>query len=111
MINAKDITGMIDHWLRTKPNGYRGSSYGAPLEQLRLHAQTTSVANSFIDKMKQDIPILNQLSSDQFGVFFSDQGFERKIITLKVGIIQIDLSTINQNSASLIGGTYNANAV
>lgn len=110
MINAKDVEGMIDHWLRTKPNGYRGSSYGAPLEKLRLHAQTTSVANAFIEKMKQDIPILNQLSSEQFGVFFSNQGFEKKVITLKVGTIQIDLSNVDQNALASIGDTYNANA-
>lgn len=110
MINAKDIEGMIDHWLRTKPNGYRGSSYGAPLEELRLNAQTASVANEFIAKMKRDIPILNQLSSDQFGVFFSNVGFETRRIALKVGTIQIDLSTVDQNSQSSSGDTYNANA-
>lgn len=110
MINAKEIEGMIDHWLRTKPNGYRGSSYGAPLEELRLHAQSTNIANEFISKMKRDIPILNQLSSDQFGVFFTNQGFEKKIVVLKVGQIQIDLSEVSQNALKSSGDTYNANA-
>lgn len=110
MINRSEILGMIDHWLRTPPNGYVGSSYGAPLEELLLYSQSTNIADNFINKMKSDLPILSQLNSTQFSIYTEEIGFEKKIVYFQVGTIAINLTQVSQDSLASSGETYNANA-
>jgi len=70
------------------------------------------VANEFINKMKQDIPILQQLSADQLALYSQNEGFETKVIYLKVGDVAINLNQIrdSQMSQSMQGETYDADA-
>lgn len=110
MIDTKKVITMIEHWIMTRPNGYIGSNYGAPLQELLLKSQSTNVANDFITKMKQDLPLLKTLDDSQFSIFSENVGFERKQIYLSVGDIAINLSKVNQNNELQTGATYNANA-
>ena len=110
MIRTKHIVDMVNHWMNTRPNGYFGSSYGAPLESLLLTAMTSDKADAFIAKMKEDIPILKQLSSDQFAIYSENSGFEKKIFYLKIGTISINLSTAASSSSLNSGETSSVDA-
>lgn len=113
MIITKHVIAMIEHWLTTPPNAYFGSSYGADLNGLLLRPLTSTIADSFIAKMKTDLPILSNLSSDQLALYTTTQGFEKKIIVLSVGDITLDLTHIAEQmkaNQQQSGETYDANA-
>lgn len=111
MIDRSDILAMLDHWLNTPVNGYFGSGYGADLNSLLLKSMTSDVADRFIEKMKRDLPILQQLDADQLAIYSTDQGFERKVIVLQVGDIAIDLTSAADNLKQKRGETYRVGAV
>lgn len=94
MIEAKHVLAMIEHWLYTPPNGYFGSSYGADLKRLLMNPMSTPIADSFVAKLKQDVPLLNDLD---ISVLSENLSFERKRIFLSVGTSGlIDISAIQQ---------------
>ena len=96
MILPEHIIAMLNHWLQTPANGYFGSSYGADLNSLLLRPLSTPTADIFIQKLKRDVPILNDLD---LGISSSDAGFERKQIYLTIGTQKlINLSQFQQNT-------------
>jgi len=68
-INAQDIQGMITHWLNTPVNGYLGSDYGSDAKSLLQKALHSGVADAFIAKMKQDIPILSVIPQENIALY------------------------------------------
>ena len=96
MILPEHIIAMLNHWLQTPVNGYFGSSYGADLNSLLLRPLSTATADIFIQKLKRDVPILNDLD---LGISSSNAGFERKQIYLTIGTKNlINLSQFQQNT-------------
>lgn len=96
MLNKKDIQGMLNHWLTTKPNGYFGSDYGCPLQELLLKRQSEKVQDSFFAKMRKDIPIISKLENQQINLFEHNAGYERKNLYLQVGEVFLNLDNIIQ---------------
>lgn len=96
MIVTSHIIDMINHWLSTPVNGYFGSDYGADINSMLLRPLDSDIADSFIAKMKRDIPILEKLDGNQLSLYADTQGFERKIIYLSVGSITINLNEVSQ---------------
>lgn len=111
MITAQHVIQMINHWLKTPPNGYVGSSYGADLNSLLLKALTSNVADAFIAKMKQDLPLLQTLNSEQLALYSESEGFETTRIYLRVGDININLNKVNDQRQQPNGETFDVNAV
>lgn len=68
-INADDIQGMITHWLSTPVNGYLGSDYGSDAKSLLQKALHSGNADSFIAKMKKDIPILSVIPQENIALY------------------------------------------
>ena len=60
--------------------------------------------------MKNDIPVLNQLSADELSLYSVNEGFETKVIYLKVGDVAINLNQIRDSRQSLQGETYDGDA-
>jgi len=112
MIDRNKIYAMLNHWFEAEINGYFGSPYGPDLNSLLLGPLDSPVANAFIAKMKNDIPVLNQLSADELSLYSVNEGFETKVIYLKVGDVAINLNQIrdSQMSQSLQGETYDVDA-
>ena len=112
MIDRNKILAMLDHWFNSEINGYFGSPYGPDLNSLLMGPLDSPVANEFINKMKQDIPILQQLSADQLALYSQNEGFETKVIYLKIGDVAINLNQVrdSQMSQSMQGETYDADA-
>lgn len=108
MITASHVVDMLNHWLQTPPNGYFGSSYGCDLNSLLLNPLSTPVADSFVAKLKQDIPLFAELD---ISVLSEDVGFERKNIFLSIGTdYLINLNSIEQRPLANGEETQDANS-
>jgi hypothetical protein len=68
-LTADDVQGMVTHWLRTDPNGYLGSGYGAPVADLLQTPMASGRAEAFLDKLRTDVPILAQLPEDAVNLY------------------------------------------
>ena len=111
MIDYPKIMAMIEHWLESEINGYFGSDYGPDFNSILLAPLSAPVANNFIENMKSDIPILKQLSADQLQLWSQDEGFETKVIYLRVGNqIAINLNQVRDMQLSRNGETYDVDA-
>ena len=60
-IKGEDIQKFVDHWLKTPVNGYLGSGYGQDLPALLQRPQADGSADDFVDKLREDIAIINAL--------------------------------------------------
>ncbi len=69
MITSKTILDMVEYWLNHPVNGKYGSDFGAPLYDLLMAPLDSRVADSFLIKMKKDLPILSELNSDQLALY------------------------------------------
>jgi hypothetical protein len=70
-IKGADIQNFVDHWLSCPVNGYLGSPYGQDLPALLQRPQADGAADEFLDKLREDIPIINALpegSTNLYGV-------------------------------------------
>lgn len=94
-----DIQRMIEHWLHTKPNGYIGVSYGRELQALLFKPMTDDSANTLLEWMKADMPILKQLSDANLSVVSQDLGFDKKQFFIQIGTILIPIETQNLDNA------------
>ena len=111
MIDYNKILAMIAHWLESEINGYIGSDYGPDFNSLFLAPLSAPVANTFIQKMKSDIPILKQLSADQFQMWAQDEGFETKIIYLRIGHhIENNINEVREKQLARNGETFDVDA-
>ena len=94
MIEAKHVVDMVVHWLETPVNGYFGSSYGADLNSLLLKPLATDIADKFVQKLKQDIPALQQVD---VSIYSQNIGFEQKRIFLEIGKVAVlNLNDVKQ---------------
>ena len=109
MIDEQLVKGMIEHWLTTPPNSYYGLSYGADIMPLLMQPLSMLVADSFMAKMKTDIPVLQKLSADALSLRAENIGFDKKMIYIQLGTILIEMGESIQTETTT-GGTFDANA-
>lgn len=83
-MKGQDIVEMIQHWLACPPNGYFGQDYGAPTAILLLNPLSAPVADEFIRKMRNDIPVLNLLGPDELAIEAHTQGHDIRLISIRV---------------------------
>jgi hypothetical protein len=57
-ITGKDIQDMVRHWLNVPVCGYLGSGYGQDIKALLQLPHSDGAPEAFLDKMRQDIPML-----------------------------------------------------
>ena len=111
MITAKTIINMVEYWLYHPVNGKYGSNFGAPLYALLMTPLDARVADSFLIKMKKDLPILSELNSDQLALYSQTEGFETVHIYLSIMNVKIDLNQIaDKLGTTVTGETYDINA-
>lgn len=89
MISADDIFNMVKHWLHTPPNGYLGSGYGSDPHSLLQQPNSSGLADSFIDKMFEDLPALKTLPRGSVNVYFEQASKERKILHIQVANVTV----------------------
>ena len=70
MITGSDITMMVNHWLRTPANSYLGSNYGSDIQSLlQRPLSDSSLANEFIRKLINDVPLLKILPNNSINLY------------------------------------------
>lgn len=109
MIDQTRVAKMIEHWLGTPPNGYYGLSYGADIMPLLMQPLSKPVADQFMQKMKQDIPVLEKLSANTLSLFSENIAFEQKRIYIQLGQIAIEVG-VSTSTGTTTGGAFDANA-
>lgn len=91
-ITGADIQAMVRHWLETPVNGYLGSGYGQDIKSLLMNPQAAGVADSFLAKLREDIPILQQLPPDSLNLYAVGTYPDKQTIVIEVGGTVIDLT-------------------
>lgn len=91
-VTAHEIQDMVRHWLRTPPNGYLGSSYGADIKALLQSPMSAGLADAFIDKMLEDVPILAALPAGTVNLYAEELSNDtlRLVIDLNGSLITVD---------------------
>ena len=89
VITSSDIFDMVTHWLNTPIEGYLGSDYGSDPKSLLLQPQKTGLADVFINKLRNDIPLL---ADADINVFFDQDGIDKKRLILDVAGQEIPIS-------------------
>jgi hypothetical protein len=62
---------MVSHWLSVPTHGYLGSGYGQDVKSLLQRPQADGSADEFLEKLQNDIPVLQVLppgSTNLYGV-------------------------------------------
>lgn len=93
-LNGDDIAGMVQHWLSTPVNGYLGSGYGSDIKSLLQQPNSSGLGDAFINKMLNDIPILQQMPRGSVNVYFEKVSKDRKRLLIEVGDVTIPTDEI-----------------
>lgn len=75
---------MIRHWLNTPVNGYLGSSYGADMKSMLQAPMRTGIADSFLAKLRVDVPLVATLPTGTLNVYAVDEGPDKRTIYIDV---------------------------
>lgn len=97
IFRADDIKRMIEHWLATPPNGYVGVSYGRNPKELLNSPMDDDTADTLLQWMREDMPILKQLSDNDLSVAHEEVNFETKQFYIQIGEILIPIKTETSN--------------
>jgi hypothetical protein len=87
VLTIERMFDMVRHWLNTPPNGYLGSGYGCDLKQLLQNPMSSAIADSFIAKLREDVPAVGALGEGMVNIYVDDtQGVvsETRIIYLEI---------------------------
>ena len=60
---------MVRHWLNTPVGSYLGSDYGNDAKSLLQRPLSEGVADAFLAKMRQDLPVLQALPAGALNVY------------------------------------------
>jgi hypothetical protein len=83
-ITKNDLIDMIRHWLNTPTGGYLGSGYGADVKAMLQSPMRTGIADSFLAKMRVDIPLVAALPASAINVYAVDEGPDKRTIFIDV---------------------------
>ena len=89
-ITARDLSGMVRHWLGCPPGGYLGSDYGSDVAALLQTPQSGGLADGLIAKARADVPLLAQ-APGAVDVFAQPVGVDQLAITMSVAGELIDV--------------------
>lgn len=101
IFKGEDIKQMIEHWLATPPNGYIGVSYGRNPRELLNKPMDEDTADTLLLWMREDMPILKQLSDNELKVVHEEVNFETKQFYIQIGEILLPIKT--ETSEDVVG--------
>lgn len=79
------VKRIFDHWFATPPNGYIGVRYARNVRQILLKPMSEDSSDLLLQWMKEDIPLLKNLSSDQLSIVSRNIDFDKKEYFVQVG--------------------------
>lgn len=75
---------MARHWLSCPPNGYLGSSYGAPVKDILQTPQQSGLVDDLIAKFQADVPLAQRAPSGAINVYSFAEGIDTKNVVFEV---------------------------
>lgn len=90
-ITAEDLQEMVAYCLATPPNGFLGCDYGPDVRSVLMTPMASGAADALIDKIRQDIPLLQVAPADTVNIFSYRAGFDKLGIVVEVAGKGIDL--------------------
>lgn len=98
LVTADEIVDMVTHWLQTMPNTFLGSDYGGVgiIKEILHKSMRSAVANSIIEKMKKDIPILSVMPSGMINIYMQDKAGRNDTKVLYIDVAS-NVITVDQN--------------
>ncbi len=83
-LDGHDVANMVEHWTETPMNGYLGSPYGQNIKSFLQQPQKAVAANSFIQKLRKDLDILQVLPPDAVNMYSVPKGTDGTEVVLSV---------------------------
>lgn len=93
IITAERILAMVRHHLACPPFGYLGSTYGSDVRRLLQQPFTGGLADSFLAKMREDLPILD-MAGVTLELGFKDEYPDKRHLILLVSDYEISLGEV-----------------
>ena len=90
-ILTSDVQEMIVHWLATMVDSILHSHYGNNSADLLHNPFSVGIADSFIAKLKNDIPILQVLPANLISIYSVNKHPDKKYIYLEIASTQFNL--------------------
>jgi hypothetical protein len=90
-ITTIDFQEMVSHWLATPPNGYLGSGYGSPLKDMLQTPMRSGLADSFLTKLRVDVPLAGALPPSALNVYVQDEAPDKRRIFIEASGQIIDI--------------------
>lgn len=97
-LNTDLIFRMVAHWWQTKPNTYYGTTYGNPVEDMLQKPLNSPIADWFLAKMREDIPVLAALPAGTINLYATNEGVDIKNVYLEVAGQTLTLSDLSEVS-------------
>lgn len=82
-VTASDFQEMVSHWLATPVNGYLGSGYGSEAKAMLQTPLATGLADAFLGKLRQDVPLAGALPPGALNLFSQDEGPDKRRIFIE----------------------------
>jgi hypothetical protein len=99
-ITARDLAGMVGHWLGCPVNGYLGSDYGTDLKALLQTPLAAGLADGLIAKARQDIALLAASPPDTVNVYAAQTALDEQTIYFEVAGELVAVNDGTSSSAS-----------
>jgi len=75
-IMADDISGMVEYWLATPKNSRLGTGFGNNASELIGNPNDGAIADEFVKKMLEDVPILQILPQGAVNIYAVPRDFD-----------------------------------
>lgn len=96
-VTGNDIQDMVGHWLKSPTNGYLGSDYGQDLPALLQRPQADGSADDFLEKLREDVPLINALPDGSTNIYGVKRSPDRLDLVIEVaGTLQTIPTNVNQ---------------
>ena len=95
-LNPDLLFRMIAHWVGTKPSAYYGSSYGAPTDDMLQKPLSSPIADAYLAKMREDIPVIAALPVGAVNLHVTNNGLDRKNIFIEINGSMVSLSELGE---------------
>ncbi len=96
-LDMREVADMVRHWLETPVYAYLGSNYGNDLKALLQQPQNSVVADSFLQKLIADVPVLGALPAGSLNLYMEAVGNDRQrlVIDLAGTAVASDITGVN----------------
>lgn len=91
-ITAEDMQDMASHWLGCPVNGYFGDDYGNSAKSLLQSPLTGVLADGFVAKLREDVPLIARLDRNQVNIYMVDAPPDVKHIYLEIANTQLEIT-------------------